>query len=285
MAKKFLTSIRLASLSTDPTGSNGDLFYNSTSNTIRARINNAWKYLGIVVPTDSATSSTIFTGNTTPTSPVTGDIWVDSSFSTTSSNILRWRDSSVTGQTTLSGTDDNGTSLSYIPGYEQVYINGVLQFRGSDYTATNGTSITGLTALSAGDVVEVIAPSATQFGDYYTQSQSDARYTLQYPITNGQTGTTYTLVLDDVGKYVEMNNASANTLTVPPNSSVAYPVGTQVTVVQTGAGTTTITPGAGVTINYYSPTAAGTRTLKAQWAAGTLIKRATDTWVLIGNLT
>jgi len=103
--------------------------------------------------------------------------------------------------------------------------------------------------------------------------------------TNAQTGTSYTLVLADNGRYVEMNNASANTLTVPPNSSVAYPVGTQVTVVQTGAGITTISPGSGVTINYYSPTSAGTRTLKAQWAAGTLIKRATDTWVLIGNLT
>jgi hypothetical protein len=79
----------------------------------------------------------------------------------------------------LSGTDDNGTTLVYVPGYEQVYINGVLQFRGSDYVATNGTSITGLTALVAGDVVEVIAPSAAQFGDYYTQAQADTKYALQ----------------------------------------------------------------------------------------------------------
>jgi hypothetical protein len=104
-------------------------------------------------------------------------------------------------------------------------------------------------------------------------------------ITNAQTGTSYTLVLADNGKYVEMNNASANTLTVPPNSSVEFPVGTQVTVIQTGAGITTISPGAGVTINYFSPTSAATRTLKARWTAATLIKRATDTWVLIGNLT
>jgi hypothetical protein len=103
-------------------------------------------------------------------------LWIDSEYGSGTSNILRWRDSSVTGLTSLSGTDDNGTTLSYVPGYEQVYINGVLQFRGSDYTATNGTSITGLTALVAGDVVEVIAPSATQFGDYYTQAQSDTRF-------------------------------------------------------------------------------------------------------------
>jgi hypothetical protein len=103
-------------------------------------------------------------------------LWIDSTYGSGTSNILRWRDSSVTGLTTLSGTDDNGTTLVYTPGYEEVYINGVLQFRGSDYAATNGTSITGLTALVAGDVVEVIAPSAAQFGDYYTQAQSDAKY-------------------------------------------------------------------------------------------------------------
>ena len=103
--------------------------------------------------------------------------------------------------------------------------------------------------------------------------------------TNAQTGTTYTLVLTDNGDYIEMNNASANTLTVPPNSSVAFPVGSQVTVIQTGTGTTTIAPGSGVTINYFSPTSAATRTLRAQWTAATLIKRASDTWVLIGNLT
>jgi hypothetical protein len=107
-------------------------------------------------------------------------LWIDSEYGSGTSNILRWRDSSVTGQTTLSGTDDNGTSLVYVPGYEQVYINGVLQFRGSDYVATNGTSITGLTALVAGDVVEVIAPSATQFGDYYTQAQSDTKFNAGY---------------------------------------------------------------------------------------------------------
>lgn len=116
------------------------------------------------------------------------------------------------------------------------------------------------------------------------QTQLDSKAPL-YPSTNAQTGTTYTLILSDTGKYVEMNNASANTLTVPPNSSVAFPIGTEVTVIRTGAGLTTIAPGAGVTINYYSVSGSATRSIKAQWAAATLIKRATDTWVLIGNLT
>ena len=105
-----------------------------------------------------------------------------------------------------------------------------------------------------------------------------------YPSTNAQTGSTYTLALSDAGKYVEMNNASSNTLTVPLNASVAFPIGSEITIIQTGSGTTTISPAGGVTVNYYSLTGSATRTIKAQWAAATLIKRAENTWVLIGNL-
>jgi len=97
---------------------------------------------------------------------------------------------------------------------------------------------------------------------------------------NAQTGTTYTLVLADGGKLVEMNNASANTLTVPPNSSVAFPVGSQILVLQTGAGQTTLAAGAGVTVNSKD----GNLKLSAQWCAATLIKRATDVWVVVGDL-
>jgi hypothetical protein len=97
---------------------------------------------------------------------------------------------------------------------------------------------------------------------------------------NEQTGTSYTLVLADGGKLVEMNNASANTLTVPPNSSVALPVGTQILVLQTGAGQTTLAAGAGVTVNSKD----GNLKLSDQWCGVTLIKRATDIWVAIGDL-
>lgn len=96
---------------------------------------------------------------------------------------------------------------------------------------------------------------------------------------NAQAGS-YTLVLADNGKVVEMNVGSANNLTVPPNSSVAFPVGSQVTVLQTGAGQTTIVAGSGVTIN----SAGGALKLAAQWSAVTLIKRATNTWVAVGAL-
>lgn len=96
---------------------------------------------------------------------------------------------------------------------------------------------------------------------------------------NIQTGTSYTLVLADAFKLVTMDNASANTLTVPPASSVAFPVGTRIDLGQDGAGQTTVAAGAGVTVR--TPE---TLLLRKQWGKATLIKRATDTWDLEGNL-
>ena len=81
-----------------------------------------------------------------------------------------------------------------------------------------------------------------------------------------------------------MNVASANTLTVPLNSSVAFPVGTQITVLQTGAGATSIVVTAGVTLNATPQGTANRANLRAQWSSVTLIKRATNTWVAIGDL-
>ena len=97
---------------------------------------------------------------------------------------------------------------------------------------------------------------------------------------NAQTGTTYTLVLADAHKFVTLNNASAITATVPPNSSVAFQVGDQINLMQLGAGQVTIAAGAGVTIR-----SEGTKLkLKAQYAVATLLKIDTDTWVAVGNL-
>jgi hypothetical protein len=136
--------------------------------------------VGIVTTTTGDVSppvyAKVYTGDTAPATPVTGDIWIDSTYGSGTSNILRWRKLAGGGETSLSGTDATGQLLVYTPGYEQLYINGVLQYRGSDYVATTGTTITGISALAASDTIEVVAPSATQFGDYYTQAQSDARF-------------------------------------------------------------------------------------------------------------
>jgi GTPase len=96
--------------------------------------------------------------------------------------------------------------------------------------------------------------------------------------TSAQTAS-YTIGIADAGKLVEMSNASANNLTVPLNATVAYPIGTQINILQTGAGQTTVVATGGVTIN-----ATPGLKLRAQWSSATLIKRATDTWVLVGDL-
>ena len=97
--------------------------------------------------------------------------------------------------------------------------------------------------------------------------------------TFDQETASYTLVLGNADQIVEMNVASANDLTVPANADVAFPVGTEITILQTGAGQTTLKGGSGVTIN-----ATPGLKIRAQWGAATLIKRATNTWVAVGDL-
>lgn len=90
---------------------------------------------------------------------------------------------------------------------------------------------------------------------------------------NSQTGTSYTLVLSDAGKDVKCTNASAITLTVPPNSSVAFPTGTWLLFSQGGAGTVTATAGSGVTLN-----AANGAATTAQYDGRGLEYLGSDVW-------
>ena len=99
-------------------------------------------------------------------------------------------------------------------------------------------------------------------------------------VVNAQTGTTYTLVLSDRGGLVTLSNASPITVTVPPNSSVAYATGTQIGLLQKGAGQVTISPGSGVTITALN---SATKTL-GQGALAVLVKIDTNTWYLCGGV-
>jgi hypothetical protein len=97
---------------------------------------------------------------------------------------------------------------------------------------------------------------------------------------NNQTGTTYTLTAEDAGQLIGLANASAITVTVPTNASVPFALGTQITVAQSGSGKVTIAGAVGVTVN----SADGFLSTRTQWSGGTLIKIATNAWVLIGDL-
>lgn len=95
------------------------------------------------------------------------------------------------------------------------------------------------------------------------------------------TGTTDTLVLADAGNMVRGNNAGANTCTIPPNASVAFPTGTQILFVQRGAGQMTIAAGGGVTVNSFG----SALKLVGQYAQAMVTKVGTDEWSIDGNLT
>jgi hypothetical protein len=93
----------------------------------------------------------------------------------TTANFTTWKKTAAGGETSVSGTDDNAVTLSYTVGLEQVFINGVLQVRGSDYTATNGTSVTGLTALVAGDIVTVVCYAPFNIANTIAPTVVDAK--------------------------------------------------------------------------------------------------------------
>lgn len=122
MTKKFLTPIGIfASSSAPSTTVAGSVYYNTSDNLLYSYSGSSWSAIG---------ANTAFT---------------------------RYVYNASGGETSISGADANGSTLSYTAGREQVFVNGVLLVKSSDYTATNGTSVTGLTALTSGDVVEVFA--------------------------------------------------------------------------------------------------------------------------------
>lgn len=98
---------------------------------------------------------------------------------------------------------------------------------------------------------------------------------------NAQTGTTYTLVIGDDLKIVTMDNASANTLTIPTNASAAFATGARIDVVMKGAGQTSVAGDTGVTLNGVS---AGSGDIDSQYSGCSLIKTATDTWLAVGAI-
>jgi hypothetical protein len=100
------------------------------------------------------------------------------SISTASAQVAtlsRYRFVAVGSETSVSGVDANGNVLGYTVGMEQVYLNGVLLVRTSDYTATSGSSITALTALAASDIVEILTFSPFTIANAVDQTLVDAK--------------------------------------------------------------------------------------------------------------
>lgn len=188
----------------------------------------------------------------------------------------------VTAGTGLSGGGTSGTVTLNVDTTVVATTSNTLTM--TDKTLTSPTITTPTLTLAAtssttsGRVSFDASADKLYIGDG-TQAVEFASSTL---ITNARTAS-YTLVLGDKDKLVEVSNAAANTVTIPTNATAAFPIGTQVNILQTGAGQTTISGTSGVTVNSTGATAASPK-LRAQWSSATAIKRGTDTWVVIGDI-
>jgi hypothetical protein len=158
--------------------------------------------------------------------------------------------------------------------------------KGSALTHAEGDA--NFTNLNTDKIESVVEDETPQLGGNLSLNSNNIEGTGHIGITgnvvaqsaiNAQTGTTYTTVLSDASVLVTLNNGSAITLTIPANSSVAYPTGTKIDLAQIGAGQVTVAGAGGVTVN-----ATPSLAFRAQYSAATCIKTATDTWLLVGDL-
>jgi hypothetical protein len=124
-------------------------------------------------------------------------------------DIYRYRYTASGGETSKSGADDNGLTMSYIAGKEQVYLNGVMLARTSDYTATNGTSITSLAALTAGDILEIITFTAFDLANVISPTVIDAKGDLLAGTSADVVGK---LTVGTNGQYLQADSSTATGL-------------------------------------------------------------------------
>jgi len=199
----------------------------------------------------------------------TGTEW--GSISSTA-DIYRFRFTASGGETSVSGTDANGLTLAYIPGKEQVYLNGVLLARTSDYTASNGTSISSLAALAANDIVEIITFTAFELADSIARSVFDAKGDI---LVGTSADTPGKIAAGTDGQYLQADSSTATGLKWSTVSGYSAPtLGS--TSIASGATVTTV---AGLTLT--APTLTGTVTasgdinLSAANGPGSLIDELT----------
>ena len=146
-----------------------------------------------------------------------------------------------------------------------------------DKTKISGTAIT---AADTGTVTStMIADDTIVNADINASAAIDLGKLADATIIE-ESSASYTLSLTDKNKFIKMNASTANTITVPTNASVAFPIGSQIHIIQFGSGKTQILPVSGTPVIYATPG----EFLRAQYSSATLLKCHTDMWILMGDL-
>ena len=135
---------------------------------------------------------------------------------------------------------------------------------------------TQLNANAAAILLKLALSGGTITGDLTVDGDTKAKR----PIITEST-TARTLILTDEGSFILTTNGSSTTVTIPTSASVAFPIGTEIDLLQKGAGELTIEGGTGLTLNGVS---AGSTAITAQWGGATIKKIATDEWVIVGKI-
>lgn len=151
------------------------LWKNTSVDSLPSQTGNSGKYLTTdgTIASWGTISGAVYSADA-PTSPTVGQLWIESDVDISAYSIYqRWSRTLTGSESSFSGLE-GAVTLSYPPGLEQVYLNGILLVRGTDYTATNGTSVVLTIAGQSGDIIEILSPNTFSVANTYTQSEVDS---------------------------------------------------------------------------------------------------------------
>ena len=263
MAKRFLTPLNLSNLASDPaTGSEGDLYFNTTNDVVKIYVNGEWTELqggggggsGISVsasaPISAIEGSAWFDNTDGKFYVYDGTFWVESAPTDSAyASYNRWTKVLSGSASMITGLDDNGVTLDYTPGQESLYINGIFIDRDS-YIATSGSSIVLDEISFSGDVIELVwldNISIADIANIYLRSEQDNLFLTQISASN-----TYTTL-------TQFNNidltSTINTASAAAYASASAYTNQQISVIDLS---TTIQTASAAAVNYLIDSAPGT---------------------------
>jgi hypothetical protein len=238
----------------------------------------------------NGTTFTLIASNSTNPEIITGGTAIDAYFTTLSvpETILLATDRlairvyvTTAGRTITLHTEDNHLCqviTTFTTGLTA--LNGLTDQVQNFATGTSGTDF-GINSTGSTHTFNLPTASATNRGALSTTDWTTFNAKAPTEVTINTQTVNYTLALSDNYKLIEVDNASARTITIPTNTAVTFPIGTQILISQYGAGQVTIAPDAGVTLR----SSGGKTKTAAQYAMATLVKRGTNEWYLAGDIT